>query len=196
MAVVIMEPLKGGALADPPLEALEIMESSIKKRSPVDWAFQFLWNKPEVSVVLSGMNYKRMVLENCASADNSGIRSLSLDDKKMFEKLAEVYRKSSIIQCTACGYCMPCPQGINIPQNFACFNNVSLETSRIRRFLARRAYRRLKGSKNKVDFISPNGNSSICNKCGCCLEKCPQGIVIPEELEKINEVLGKRGALF
>ena len=196
IAVVIMEPLKGGTLVDPPLEALEIMESSGKKRSPVDWAFQFLWNKPEVSVVLSGMNSKKMVKENCSSADSSGVGSLSLQDAKMFEQLAEVYRKSTVVPCTACGYCMPCPEGVNIPQNFACLNNVSLETSRIRRFLARRTYGKLKGSKNKVNLSNPNGNASICTKCGCCLEKCPQGIIIPEELEKVQEVLGRRRALF
>ncbi|MEJ2242342.1 MAG: aldo/keto reductase [Candidatus Bathyarchaeota archaeon] len=196
IAVVIMEPLKGGTLAVPSLEALKIMETFGRKRTPVDWALQFLWNKPEVSIVLSGMNSKRMIKENCASADNSGIGSLSLNEEKMFEQLAEVYRKSTVVPCTACGYCMPCPQGVNIPQNFACLNNVSLETSRIRRFLARRTYRKLKGSKNKGDLNNPNGNASICTQCGWCLEKCPQGIVIPKELEKVNKVLGKRGGFF
>ncbi|MEJ2272249.1 MAG: aldo/keto reductase [Candidatus Bathyarchaeota archaeon] len=196
IAVVIMEPLKGGALANPPLEAQEIMESSGKKRSPVDWAFQFLWNKPEVSVVLSGMNSKKMVKENCESANNSSVGSLSLDDEKMIEKLANVYRKSTVVPCTACGYCMPCSEGVNIPQNFACLNNVSLETSRIRRFLARRTYRKLKGSRNQVDFNNPNGNASICTECGCCVDKCPQGIIIPKELETVQKILGRRRAFF
>ena len=196
IAVVIMEPLKGGALVNPPLEAQKIMGSSEIKRSPTDWAFQFLWNKPEVSVVLSGMNSKKMVKENCESANNSSVGSLSLDDEKMFEKLAKVYRKSTVVPCTACGYCMPCLEGVNIPQNFACLNNVSLETSRIRRFLARRTYRKLKGSRNQVNVINPNGNASICTQCGCCVEKCPQGIIIPKELEKVQKILGKRRALF
>jgi predicted aldo/keto reductase-like oxidoreductase len=91
---------------------------------------------------------------------------------------------------------MPCPEGVNIPQNFACLNNVSLETSRIRRFFARRTYRRLKGSKKKVDLNNPNGNATLCIKCGKCVEKCPQKIGIPEELEKVKKVLGKRTALF
>ena len=196
ISVVVIEPLKGGMLANPPMEALKIMDSSEKKRTPVDWALQFLWNRPEVSVVLSGMNSKRMVKENCASADYSGIGSLSVKDERMFGELSEVYRKRTLVPCTTCGYCMPCPEGVNIPQNFACLNNVSLETSRIRRFLARSAYRKLRGSKDKVDVNNPNGNATICSRCGLCLEKCPQEIAIPEELEKVKEVLGKRKALF
>jgi hypothetical protein len=142
------------------------------------------------------MNSKKMVKENCTSADSSGVGSLSLQDERMFEQLAEVYRKSTIVPCTACGYCMPCPQGVNIPQNFACLNNFSLETSRIRRFLAKRAYTKLKGSRNKIDLNNPNGNATICNQCGYCLEKCSQGIIIPDELEKVNKVLGRHRVLF
>jgi predicted aldo/keto reductase-like oxidoreductase len=196
IAVVVMEPLKGGALVNLPNEALKIIASSVRQSSPVDWALQFLWDKPEISVVLSGMGSIEMVKENCASADNSGINSLSAEDEKVIEKLAEVYRKTIVIPCTACGYCMPCPEGVNIPQNFACLNNVSLETSRIRRLMARRAYRNLQGSKRKVDLNNPNGNASVCTKCGICVEKCPQNIAIPEELEKVKKAFGKRFALF
>jgi predicted aldo/keto reductase-like oxidoreductase len=196
IAVVVMEPLKGGTLANPPPEALNIINSAEKQRTPVDWALQFLWNKPEVSVVLSGMGSRKMVDENCASADRSGINSLSFQDKSVIQGLSEVYRKRIVVPCTACGYCMPCPEGVNISQNFACLNNVSLETKHIRRFFARRAYRRLKGSKKKVDLDNPNGNATLCIKCGKCVEKCPQKICIPEELEKVKKVLGKRIALF
>jgi predicted aldo/keto reductase-like oxidoreductase len=163
IAVVIMEPLKGGALADPPHEALDIINSAEKQRTPVDWALQFLWNKPEVSVVLSGMGSRKMVEENCASANRSGIDSLSPQNEKVIQGLAEVYRKKIVVPCTACGYCMPCPEGVNIPQNFACLNNVSLETSRIRRFTARRAYRKLQDSKKKIDSSNPNGNTTPLN---------------------------------
>lgn len=196
IAVVVMEPLKGGALVNLPNDALKIIASSGRQSSPVDWALQFLWNKPEISVVLSGMGSIQMVKENCTSADHSGINSLSAEDDKVIERLAEVYRKTIVVPCTACGYCMPCPEGVNIPQNFACLNNVSLETSRIRRLMARRAYRNLQGSKSKIDLDNPNGNASVCIKCGICVEKCPQNIAIPQELEKVNKVLGKRFALF
>ncbi len=196
IAVVVMEPLKGGTLANPPKEALDVINSAEKKRTPVDWALQFLWNKPEISVVLSGMGSKIMVQENCASANRSGINSLTLHDQQVIERLSEVYRKRILVQCTACGYCMPCPEGVNIPQNFACLNNVSLETSRFRRFLTRRAYRKLQTSKKKVDLENPNGNATLCIECRRCVEKCPQKIDIPKELEKVKHTLGKRKALW
>ena len=196
IAVVVMEPLKGGALVNLPNEGLNVITSSVKQRSSVDWALQFLWDKPEISVVLSGMGSIKMVEENCASADRSGINSLSAEDEKVIEGLAEIYRKTVLNPCTACGYCMPCPEGVNIPQNFACLNNVSLETSRIRRLMARRAYRNLQGSRKKVDLDNPNGNASICIKCGICVEKCPQNIAIPKELDKVKKVFRKRFALF
>ena len=195
IAVVIMEPLKGGTLANPPTEALQIINSAQNKRTPVDWALQFLWNKPEVSVVLSGMGSKTMVQENCASADRSGINSLTPQDQMVIESLAEVYRKRIVVPCTACRYCMPCPEGVNIPQNFACLNNVSLETSRFRRLLTRRDYRKLKNSKNKVDLNNPNGNATLCIGCRKCVEKCPQKIDIPEELKKVKHLRKRRSML-
>ena len=142
------------------------------------------------------MGSKKMVQENCASADRSGVNSLTLQDQMIIKSLADVYRKKIVVQCTACDYCMPCPEGVNIPQNFACLNNVSLETNFIQRFFARRAYRKLTNSKKKVNLNSPNGNATICNKCRVCVEKCPQNIDIPEELEKVKQVLGKRKYLF
>jgi predicted aldo/keto reductase-like oxidoreductase len=196
IAVVVMEPLKGGALANPPQEVLNILNSSETKRTPVDWALQFLWNKPEISMVLSGMNSKKMIKENCKSADQSGINSLSFEEKNVIREISELYRQKIVVPCTACNYCMPCPKGVNIPQNFACLNNVSLETSRFRRFTARRAYRKLTSSNKKVDVNNPNGNASLCTKCGSCIQKCPQKINIPSELEKVKKVFGKRKALF
>jgi uncharacterized protein len=196
IAVVIMEPLKGGSLANPPKEVLNLLNSSQVEKKPVDLALQFLWNKSEVSVVLSGMNSKRMIQENCRSAENSGINSLSTEEENMIQQFSEIYRETKVIPCTACKYCMPCPEGVNIPQNFAYLNNVSLETSRFRRFLTRSAYRKLVNSKTKVNLKNPNGNASLCIKCGKCIQKCPQKINIPDELETVNQVLGKRIRIF
>jgi len=196
IAVVVMAPLKGGTLVNPPPEALKIISSADKKRTPTDWALQFLWNKPEISVVLSGMNTKKMILENCESADNSGINSLTAQELKVIESLTEEFRKKIAVPCTACSYCTPCPQGVNIPQNFACLNNVTLERSRFRRIMTRRTYRKLKNKITKGNSENPNGNATLCIKCGVCETKCPQKIQIPQELEKVKQEMGKRKAIL
>lgn len=192
IAVVIMEPLKGGQLANPPAEALDIMRTAGNRRTPVDWALQFLWNRPEVAVVLSGMGSQQMVDENCASADRSGINSLSEEEEEVIARLADVYRSGILVPCTACEYCMPCPVGVNIPKNFAILNNVSMEHNRLMRWRVRRGYKKLADSKEKLDKENPNGNASLCVTCGQCLEKCPQQINIPGELEKVHAILGKQ----
>ena len=192
IAVVIMEPLKGGMLATPPQEALELMQSTKSQRTPVDWALQFLWNRPEVATVLSGMGSRQMVDENCASADHSGIGSLNEKEEKMLTDLSDIYRSKILVPCTGCEYCMPCPYGVNIPRNFAILNNVSLATTGIRRFRTKRSYKRLANTKDTLDKENPNGNASICVNCGKCLEKCPQHIQIPDELKKVDAILGHR----
>jgi predicted aldo/keto reductase-like oxidoreductase len=195
IAMVIMEPLKGGQLANPPDEALEIMHAAGNGRTPVDWALQFLWNRPEVATVLSGMGSQQMVDENCASADRSGINSLTQEDEEVIARLAEVYRRQILVPCTGCEYCMPCPAGVSIPQNFALLNNMAQEQSRIRRWQSRRAYGNLASSKDKLDKENPNGNASFCIECGKCVDKCPQGINIPVALEKVHAILGERGKI-
>lgn len=191
IAVVVMEPLKGGKLANPPQEALDVMKSSGVDRTPVDWALQFIWNLPEVATVLSGMGSKRMIDENCASADRSGINSLSKPENEVVSKVSEIFRKKILVPCTACNYCMPCSQGVDIPGNFALLNNRSIETSRIMRFRLGRRYSKLVNSSEKVDKNRPNGNASICNDCGECVSRCPQNIEIPMELKKVHAILGK-----
>jgi predicted aldo/keto reductase-like oxidoreductase len=190
-AVVVMEPLKGGKLANPPKEALDIMNASGINRTPVDWALQFLWNRPEISTVLSGMSSQQMVDENYASADRSGINSLSEAEQEVLSRVADIYRKKILVPCTACNYCMPCPVGVDIPGNFALLNNMSTESSWLRRLLLRRKYGELAKSGGNMDGERPNGNASVCINCGKCLEKCPQRIEIPSELKKAHEILGK-----
>jgi predicted aldo/keto reductase-like oxidoreductase len=192
MAVVVMEPVKGGQLANPPKEAREVMAQSEVRRSAVDWALQYLWNLPEVSVVLSGMGSQKMLVENCASADNSGIHSLDEDDLNIINELVKIYRKNILVDCTSCQYCMKCPHGVNIPQNFAILNNVSSERSFLRRWMQRRAYNRLADTPERLNPEKTNGNALICTDCGICIEKCPQGIDIPVELKKVHRVLGKK----
>jgi predicted aldo/keto reductase-like oxidoreductase len=186
-----MEPIKGGTLANPPREALDVIQNSPVKRTPVDWALQFLWNRPEVATVLSGMSTMGQVVENCDSADNSGIGSLSESENTTVRQLAEIYQQKILIPCTGCEYCLPCPRGVNIPQNFALLNSFSLEMSWYRRFSTRLSYRKLVSRKKRLDIDQPNGRASLCINCGDCLDKCPQDIAIPIELEKMDAVLGR-----
>jgi predicted aldo/keto reductase-like oxidoreductase len=195
IAVVIMEPLKGGVLANPPAEALAVMESAAHQRTPVDWALQFLWNRPEVSLVLSGMGNMQMVEENCASADHSGVNTLSEDENTIITRLAEEYRKQILVPCTGCEYCMPCPSGVNIPKNFALLNNYSMEKKALKRWQIRRSYKKMVSTRAKLDKESPNGNATLCTECGICLPKCPQQIDIPTELKKVDAILGQRDTI-
>jgi len=192
IAVVVMEPLKGGTLANPPPEALEVMDAAPQKRTTVDWALQFLWNRPEVAIVLSGMGNQQMVDENCASADRSGVNSLGAEENAVITRLAEVYREMILVPCTACEYCMPCPAWANIPQNFAILNNLSLTEGKLSRWRLKRSYKKLVNSKDKLDQQKSNGAASLCVECGKFLEKCPQSINIPVELERTHAILGKR----
>jgi hypothetical protein len=196
IATVIMEPLKGGQLANPPEEAMRAINGATVKRTPVDWALQFLWNKPEVACVLSGMGSRRMVEENCASADASGVGSLSPDENRVIDELAAIYRRRILVPCTACGYCMPCPAGVDIPQNFAYLNNKSLGAngglkSRIVQMFITRNYRHLAKNNRQLQNTKTNGRASLCTKCGACLPKCPQKILIPQELERVKAVFEK-----
>jgi hypothetical protein len=196
IAVVIMEPLKGGQLANPPKEAIDAIIKSDIKRTPVDWALQFLWNRPEIATVLSGMGSMKMVEENCNSADKSGIGSLTSHELTIIDQLTDISKKKIIVPCTACQYCMPCPAGVNIPQNFALLNNKSFGSegrlmSRLIQSLFLRNYTKL--SKNKSDAVKhSNGRATLCIKCNKCISKCPQQINIPTELEKVIAVFEKR----
>lgn len=194
MAVVIMEPLKGGTLVNPPAEALDLMRRSAKRRTPVEWALQFLWNRPEVSTVLSGMGSVRMVEENCAYADSSGVGTLDAADEETLSALVESFRRQILVPCTACSYCMPCPFGVNIPENFAILNYSNTKARNVMDLYFRFSYSRLKygrlaRSDSRVNLEKPNGAASLCRSCGKCAPKCPQGIAIPEELSRARSVL-------
>lgn len=196
IAVVIMEPLKGGYLANPPREAMDIINSAPVKRTPVDWALQFLWNRPEVSCVLSGMGNRTMVDQNIASAEASGVGILSSQENEIVEKIADIYRKKMIVPCTACQYCMPCPSGVNIPQNFALLNNRSFGqdggiANRVIQWLVTRNYKHLAINQNQLKTKENNGRASLCTNCNACVKKCPQCINIPDELEKVSAVFDK-----
>jgi uncharacterized protein len=180
LAVVIMEPLRGGQLAKEPSESIkETWDASSVKRSPADWALQWLWNQQEVSVVLSGMTTLPQVIENIASAEHSGVGLL--DDKALsiIDEAREKFRKISPIPCTSCEYCMPCPNGVNIPHAFQYYNDAAMYNDpRTARFRYRQE--------------AKEAWADNCIECLECEEKCPQEIPIADWLKKVHEYLGPR----
>ena len=178
IAMVIMEPIRGGQLAkNPPESVAKLWEKAPTKRSPAEWALQWIWNQPEVSVVLSGMSAMPHVTENLASADRSGVGSLTAEETALVGEVVEAYKAISPIPCTKCQYCMPCPNGVNIPGVFGMYNDAVMYNDVAR---ARALYQ---------IRIPKDEQAHNCVACEECLEKCPQEIEIVDWLKKADELL-------
>lgn len=179
LGVVVMEPLLGGRLANPPQSIRDIWSRTDKKRSPADWALQWLWNQPEVSLLLSGMSNMPQVEENLASAELSGAGTFSAEEENLIEQARLMYSELSPIPCTKCNYCMPCPNGVNIPRNFEIFNGGVMYSDPV-------------GSRTEYNaFLGASERASQCVECRVCEEKCPQKIEISQWMPLIQQVLGE-----
>ncbi len=177
LAVVVMEPLMGGRLADPPKDVLEAMQNFPQRRSPVEWALEWLWDQPEVSVVLSGMSSMSQVKENLRFADGSRVGAFSKADHELIAEAREKYSARIAIPCSKCNYCMPCPNGVYIPANFDFYNYAHL-------------FDDLAGARFKYQiFLKEEQRSSACIACGICEGLCPQNIAISEQMEKVTALL-------
>ena len=178
LAVVIMEPLLGGRLANPPAPIRQVIEDASVKRSPADWALQWLWDQPEVSVVLSGMSNLDQVNANLDSAAHARSHSFQAADLKLIADLRQKYRERTAIPCTKCNYCMPCPNGVNIPANFEIYNEAFLHED-------------IPGARFKYQiFIPEAARASVCVACHDCEDHCPQKIPISEWMPKVHALLG------
>lgn len=179
LAVVIMEPLRGGKLAAELPASKPLWDSADVKRTPADWALQWLWSQPEVSLVLSGMSTLEQVKQNLASAHNSRVGLLNEDEMKLVGKVRETLLGMSPIDCTRCEYCMPCPNGVNIPRVFDYYNRVAI-------------YNDLEGTRaHYKQFVEDSQKASQCIQCGECVPKCPQNIPISDWMPVIDEVMEK-----
>ncbi|RDC49036.1 aldo/keto reductase, partial [Acinetobacter sp. RIT592] len=178
MGVIIMEPLRGGKLANNlPNDILEIINKSDSKKSPAQWAFKFLYNKPEIGIVLSGMSNIEQVIDNIRICNEDGAAdSMNLENEKVIEALRDTLKSKIKINCTDCKYCMPCPNGVNIPACFECLNNSSM-------------FNDIEGIKNNMYkyLIEQDVDASKCIECGKCEKSCPQHIDIINKLKKVKE---------
>lgn len=174
LGVVIMEPLLGGALAAPS-DALKNALSP--QKSPVEWALDYLWNQPEVSLLLSGMGEMQQVEDNLTYASRSSVGMLSEKEVAMLAHAKEVYDSSILVPCTRCSYCMPCPFGLNIPAIYQAYNATSQST--------------MERAKTLYATATPEVSAIDCRKCRRCENVCPQHIPSSELMPKIAEVFGR-----
>lgn len=178
--VIIMEPLRGGKLVDMlPEKAKQLIAENPKGYSPAEWAFRWLWNQPQVTCVLSGMNTMQMVEENVKIASGVKENEFSDADYAMIEEIKEQINQKTKVPCTGCAYCMPCPMGVDIPGTFRCYNEMYTE----RKDVGRKEYFQVIGLRKQPAFVSQ------CIKCGKCEQHCPQHIAIREKLKEADKEL-------
>ncbi|OCL27062.1 aldo/keto reductase [Orenia metallireducens] len=174
VAVIIMEPLKGGQLALAPADSVkEIFDNAPIKRSYVDWALQWLWDQEEVAFILSGMSNLQQVKENIESAANSGVNTLTKEELIVIEQLQNKYQELSPVSCTGCEYCIPCPVGVNIPANFKLYNRAKI-------------YNKFEENNKKYNEMGDKEKANTCVECGACEKVCPQNLEIIELLKDVN----------
>jgi predicted aldo/keto reductase-like oxidoreductase len=180
LAVIIMEPLRGGNLAKtPPQTVKDIWEKAENKKTPVEWSLGWIWNHPEVTVVLSGMNNDDHINQNLALAEKALPNSFTENELQLVEEAATEFRNVMRVGCTGCQYCMPCPAGVNIPSCFEAYNS---------RYV-------FKDKRAKLTYLFFNGGivtekptlASACVQCEECLDKCPQHLPIPDLLNHVQE---------
>lgn len=184
IGVIVMEPLRGGKLVNGlPKNILDKMDAYPVKRKPVEWALRWIANHPEVSTILSGMSTFEQVEENVRLCSMPDIvpNSLSSDELTFIEQLANEWKSMKLIGCTGCNYCMPCPNGVNIPGSFKIYNyghSAMADAESVSR-------------KDYKKFIDEKCDASLCVECGSCESACPQHLPIIETLKTLHAELTK-----
>lgn len=179
--VIIMEPLRGGKLATGlPQNAVDALKKRNAERSPAEWGLRWVWNHPGVTCVLSGMSDEQQIEENLRVASNSPPNALSADELEAVADVKRVLDSLIKIPCTACGYCMPCPKGVDIPTSFASYNTMFIAG----KMRAHQVY------MQNIDALNTDAHyAGNCIECGKCEQHCPQGIEIRKELRTVKKVL-------
>ena len=178
LPVIIMEPLLGGRLANPPKDVAQLMENFQVQRSAADWALSWLWHHPSVVTILSGMATREQLDENCRIAEKATPECLSDAELAFVNELRVAFSKRTVIPCTRCDYCKPCPEGIPISWLLELYNDaIMFDDLNAPRF----AYN---------NWVAEEQRASVCTACGACEDLCPQKIAVSERMPKVHEVLG------
>ena len=180
LPVMIMEPLRGGRLANNlPEKAKQLFADFNSKRTPTEWSFRWLWNQPEVTCVLSGMNSLDMVRENTKTASDARVGDFGEKEEELIQNVVRVIQEKMKVGCTGCGYCMPCPKKVDIPGTFSAYNKVYTDG----KFVGLKEYFMC------TVLRSDSTSASNCVECGLCEKHCPQGIAIRQELKNAKKEL-------
>ncbi len=178
IGVIVMEPLRGGRFTQRiPEEIEKIWDSAEIKRSPAEWGLRWVADHPEVSVILSGMSTMDQLKENLSIADDFIPKRLTDKEFDIVKKVADAYRDLMKVDCTGCGYCMPCPNGVNIPDIFSLYNDLAMFKDEMPAVMY-----------NGI-ILGPDRDASNCVECGECEDKCPQHIKIIDTLKEAHEAL-------
>lgn len=178
LGVVVMEPLRGGFLANKmPAQAEAVFQRSKVKRTPAEWALRWVWDHPQVTVLLSGMNEDAQIEENIRIAGEAQPNSLGAAEHEIIRAVRGILSERLKVGCTGCGYCLPCPAGVNIPMCFTNYNDRFLYQGTSQRFF----YMLTQGG---ADGGSPSF-ASLCQNCGRCERSCPQGLPIRQHLKEV-----------
>jgi hypothetical protein len=170
-----MEPLFGGGLANPPPPVAEILRAA--GRDPVDLALRWLWHQPEVSLVLSGMSTLEQVQQNVEIAGRAEPGCLAADEAALVDRVRAKYDEVMPIRCTRCGYCLPCPHGVNIPLNFELYNKTLMFGGSIAAHC-----------RNFYAVLGPR-QAANCQQCGDCEQRCPQQLAIGAAMARVSAEL-------
>jgi len=177
--VIIMEPLRGGRLVKLPAEVQKEMAAHLPAYKPAEWSFRWLWDQPEITVVLSGMNSVEMVEENCGWAAEASAGTFSPEDKDFLKEMLALINAKTRVGCTGCRYCMPCPRGVDIPGTFAAYNRQASDG-------------KMRGFMDYLICTGIRGNytgAGSCIGCGKCETHCPQHLPIRQELKNAKKAL-------
>jgi uncharacterized protein len=188
VGVIVMEPLRGGTLARKiPSSVQSIWNEAETKRTPVEWALRWVWNHPEVTVVLSGMNDELQIEENIRIAGQAFPNSLMEAELQLFRRVEKEYRTLMPVGCTGCGYCMPCPSGVNIPLCFEIYNGLHLSGNDFKaRMYARIHYL---SQLAPIPGMRKGAYASLCTNCRACVDACPQSLPVPTLIKDVEREL-------